>query len=126
MSLTLSLVSAYKWAFVLVGFCPSGLLSQWAFVQWAFVLVGFCPSGLLSYTLCILTGYRSKMYISFSFSNFFKNFYQEYQQSVKQFGSRSGQMFSLDLVRLQTHCLQNLSSERRHYLAIASRQLSYV
>ena len=31
-----------------VGFCPSGLLSQWAFVQWAFVLVGFCPSGLLS------------------------------------------------------------------------------
>ena len=33
-----------------MGFCPSGLLSQWAFVQWAFVLVGFCPSGLLSYT----------------------------------------------------------------------------
>ena len=28
-----------------MGFCPSGLLSQWAFV-----LVGFCPSGLLSYT----------------------------------------------------------------------------
>ena len=26
-----------------VGFCPSGLLSQWAFV-----LDGFCPSGLLS------------------------------------------------------------------------------
>ena len=47
----LSLLSAYKWAFFLVGFCPvgfcpSGLLSQWAFVQWAFVLVGFCPSGL--------------------------------------------------------------------------------
>ena len=29
---------AYKWAFVLVG-----VLSQWAFVQ-----VGFCPSGLMS------------------------------------------------------------------------------
>ena len=50
-SSNLSLLNAYKWAFVLVGFCPSGLLSQWAFVQWAFVLVGFCPSGLLSYTL---------------------------------------------------------------------------
>ena len=25
-----------------MGFCPSGLLSQWAFVQWACVLVGFC------------------------------------------------------------------------------------
>ena len=33
-----------------MGFCSSGLLSKWTFVQWAFVLVGFCPSGLLSYT----------------------------------------------------------------------------
>ena len=40
----LPLLNAYKWAFVLVGFCPSGLLSQWAFVQWAFVLVGFGPT----------------------------------------------------------------------------------
>ena len=47
-SSTLSLSNAYKWAFVLVGVCPSGLLSKWAFVQWAFALVGFCPSGLLS------------------------------------------------------------------------------
>ena len=49
-SSNLSLLNAYKWAFVLVGFSPSELMSQWAFVQWAFVLVGFCPSGLLSYT----------------------------------------------------------------------------
>ena len=49
-SSNLSLLNAYKWAFVLVGFCPSWLLSEWAFVQWAFVLVGFCPSGILSYT----------------------------------------------------------------------------
>ena len=34
-SSNLSLLNAYKWAFVLVGFVP----------------VGFCPSGLLSYTL---------------------------------------------------------------------------
>ena len=33
-----------------MGFCPSGVLSQWGFVQWGFVLVGFCPSGVLSYT----------------------------------------------------------------------------
>ena len=59
-SSNISLLNAYKWAFVLVGFCPSGLLSWWAFVQWAFVLVGFCPSGLLSYThahRCCLSGY---------------------------------------------------------------------
>ena len=31
-----------------VGFCPSGLLSQWAFVLVGFCSVGFCPSGLLS------------------------------------------------------------------------------
>ena len=36
-----------------VGFCPPCQIKQWAFVQWdivqwAFVLVGFCPSGLLS------------------------------------------------------------------------------
>ena len=36
-----------------VGFCPPCQNKQWAFVQWdivqwAFVLVGFCPSGLLS------------------------------------------------------------------------------
>ena len=31
-----------------VGFCPSGLLSQWAFVLLGFCPVGFCPSGLLS------------------------------------------------------------------------------
>ena len=31
-----------------VGFCPSGLLSQWAFVLVGFCPVGFCPSGLLS------------------------------------------------------------------------------
>ena len=49
-SSNISLLIAYEWAFVIVGFCPSGLLSFWAFVQWAFVLVGFCPSGLLSYT----------------------------------------------------------------------------
>ena len=36
-SSNLSLLNAYKWAFVPVGFCP----------------VGFCPSGLLSYTLYI-------------------------------------------------------------------------
>ena len=35
----------------IVGFCPSGLLSQWAFVLVGFCPVGFCPSGLLSYTL---------------------------------------------------------------------------
>ena len=39
-SSNLSLLNVYKWGFVQVGF----------FVQWAFVLVGFCPSGLLSYT----------------------------------------------------------------------------
>ena len=37
-----------------VGFCPSGLLSQWAFVLLGFCPVGFCPSGLLSYTHCLL------------------------------------------------------------------------
>ena len=36
-----------------MGFCPPCQIKQWAFVQWdivqwAFVLVGFCPSGLLS------------------------------------------------------------------------------
>ena len=36
-----------------VGFCPPCQIKQWAFVQWDivqwdFVLVGFCPSGLLS------------------------------------------------------------------------------
>ena len=36
-----------------MGFCPPCQIEQWAFVQWdivqwAFVLVGFCPSGLLS------------------------------------------------------------------------------
>ena len=36
-----------------VGFCPRCQTKQWAFVQWdivqwAFVLVGFCPCGLLS------------------------------------------------------------------------------
>ena len=31
-----------------VGFCQPCQIKQWAFVQWAFVLVGFCPSGLLS------------------------------------------------------------------------------
>ena len=36
-----------------MGFCPPCQVKQWAFVQWdivqwAFVLVGFCPSGLLS------------------------------------------------------------------------------
>ena len=31
-----------------VGFFPSGLLSQWAFVLAGFCPVGFCPSGLLS------------------------------------------------------------------------------
>ena len=36
-SSNISLLNAYKWVFVLVGFCPSGL-----------VLVGFCLSGLLS------------------------------------------------------------------------------
>ena len=41
---------AYKWAIVLVGYCPSGLLSLWAIVQWATVLMGYYPSGLLSYT----------------------------------------------------------------------------
>ena len=34
-----------------MGFCPSGLLSQWAFVLVGFCPVGFCPSGLLSYAL---------------------------------------------------------------------------
>ena len=33
-----------------MGFCPSGVLSQYGFVQLGFVLVGFCPSGVLSYT----------------------------------------------------------------------------
>ena len=33
---------------IYVGFCPSGLLSQWAFVLVGFCPVGFCPSGLLS------------------------------------------------------------------------------
>ena len=37
-SSNLSLLNAYKWPFVLVGFCLSGLLSYWAFVQMAFVL----------------------------------------------------------------------------------------
>ena len=36
-STNLSLLNAYKWAFVLVGFCPSGLLSS-----------GLLSSGLLS------------------------------------------------------------------------------
>ena len=48
-----------------VGFCPPCQIKQWAcvqrdIVQWAFVLVAFCPSGLLSvprikytYTLAI-------------------------------------------------------------------------
>ena len=36
-----------------MGFCPPCQIKPWAFVQWdivqwAFVLVGFCPSGLLS------------------------------------------------------------------------------
>ena len=31
-----------------MGFCPSGLLSQWAFVLVGFCPVGFCPSGLIS------------------------------------------------------------------------------
>ena len=39
-----------------VGFCPPCQIKQWAFVQWdivqwAIVLVGFCPSGLLSVPL---------------------------------------------------------------------------
>ena len=34
--------------YILVGFCPSGLLSKWAFVQVGFCPVCFCPSGLLS------------------------------------------------------------------------------
>ena len=38
-----------KWA----NFCPPCQIKQWAFVQWdivqwAIVLVGYCPSGLLS------------------------------------------------------------------------------
>ena len=33
-----------------VGFCPSGLLSQWALVLVGFCPVGFCPSRFLSYT----------------------------------------------------------------------------
>ena len=42
-----------------VGFCPPCQFKQWAFVQWdivqwAFVLVGFCPSGLLSVPLFLL------------------------------------------------------------------------
>ena len=32
---------------IYVGFCPSGLLSQGAFVLVGFCPVGFCPSGLL-------------------------------------------------------------------------------
>ena len=47
-SSNLSLLNGFKLAFVLVGFCPSGLLSQWAFVLVGFCPVGFCPSGLLS------------------------------------------------------------------------------
>ena len=35
---SLCLLNAFKWAFVLVSFCSSGLLSWWAFVKWAFVL----------------------------------------------------------------------------------------
>ena len=31
-----------------MGFCPPCQFKQWDIVQWAFVLVGFCPSGLLS------------------------------------------------------------------------------
>ena len=31
-----------------VGFCPSGILSQWGFVLVGFCPVGFCPSGVLS------------------------------------------------------------------------------
>ena len=31
-----------------VGFCPSGVLSQWGFVLVGFCPVGFCPSGVLS------------------------------------------------------------------------------
>ena len=42
-SSNLSLLNAYKWAFVLVGF-----LSQWTFVLVGFCPVGFCASGLLS------------------------------------------------------------------------------
>ena len=41
-SSTLPLSNAYKWAFVLVGYCPSGILSLWAIV-----LVGL----IMSYTL---------------------------------------------------------------------------
>ena len=33
---------------ILVGFCPGGLFSQWAFVLVGFCPVGFCPNGLLS------------------------------------------------------------------------------
>ena len=33
---------------ILVGFCPSGLLSQRDFVLVGFCPLGFCPSGLLS------------------------------------------------------------------------------
>ena len=31
-----------------MGFCPSGVLSQWGFVPVGFCPVGFCPSGVLS------------------------------------------------------------------------------
>ena len=34
-----------QWAFVPVGFCPSRLLSQWAFVPVGFCPVGYCPVG---------------------------------------------------------------------------------
>ena len=43
-SSNLSLFNEYKWAFVLVGFCPSGLLSSGLLSLWAFVPVGFCPT----------------------------------------------------------------------------------
>ena len=44
-----------------VGFCPPCQIKQWAFVQWdivqwAIVLVGFCPSGLLSVPRKIVVG----------------------------------------------------------------------
>ena len=48
-----------------VGFCPPCQIKQWAFVQWdivqwAFVLVGFCPSGLLSVPRWSCTEQRSR------------------------------------------------------------------
>ena len=54
LSIYLSVFSRLKpFFFLRVGFCPPCQIKQWAFVQsdivqWAFVLVGFCPSGLLS------------------------------------------------------------------------------